>query len=161
MFSDPTQRTRFVLESLQQRGFSIREIARRSGLSRGEVFGILKGQHGTRAATTERTLANLSKDYTMTVLTHSGQRDVEPANADAYSRNGAYWNAIKQVTHSYFRDFSALRPFEGKYIEIIGPNGRERLYFVTDPGEIRRLASAGELDPVEITRGGSGKRRVR
>jgi hypothetical protein len=163
MFRDPTQRTRFLLESYQQRGFSIREIARRSGLSRGEVFGVLRGQHGTRATTTERVVSNLNQDFRINVMTESGQRWVEPTNANAYSLSGEWWAAFKKVVDSYFSDFSSLRQFRGKSIEVIGPNGRERLRLLDDRDAetLRRLAELGEADPVEVTHGGSGRRRVR
>jgi hypothetical protein len=160
---DPTQRTRFVLESLHQRGFTIREIARRSSSSRGYVYAILRGQHGTRATTSERILANLSQDFRINVMTERGQRWVEPTSGDAYSRNGEWWAAYKQVLNSQFTDFSSMRQFRGKSIEVIGPNGRERLRLLDDrdAATLRRLAELGEADPVEVTHGGSGRRRVR
>jgi transcriptional regulator with XRE-family HTH domain len=160
---DPTQRARYVLESLQRQGLSYREIARRSGLSRGEVFGILKGQHGASARTTERALSNLSQDFGLNVMTSEGQRWVDPASANAYSLNGEWWAAYKKVLHNRFTDLSPMRPFRGKYIDVTGPNGRERIYLLSDrdADTLRRLAELGEADPIEVTRGGSGKRRVR
>lgn len=153
----------YRIQGMLRQGYSYRDIASRSGLSRGEVFGLAHAQHATRSATAERALENLNRDFTINILTASGEEWVEPARLDAYSLNGEYWAAMRPVVESNFTDFSSLRPFRGKSIDVIGRNGREKIRLLDDrdAATIRRLAELGELDPVDVTRGGSGRRRVR
>lgn len=153
---------RYRLQAMVNQGFSQREIARRSGLGRGTIYGILHGEHGASAGRASAALNSLNKDYRINVLTSAGTEWLEPTNQRYYSLNGKYWNAIEKVVHSIGEgnpDFSPLKPFRGRSIEVIRPGGgkmKVQLLSDKDAATIRQLFALGELDPVEVTKGGSG-----
>ena len=84
-----------VLLRLEAQGFSQYEIARRTGISRGQVFNILRGRTGIGTKSTKAALESRKTDQKMLLLRDYGGVWVDPANLRQRSLVGEYWNAVK------------------------------------------------------------------
>ncbi len=70
----------------------------------------------------------------------SGSYHVAVRSSTTATRIGEYHNAVRRFVET--GDDSKLRSFAGNY--VVDVEGR-RQYFLTDPGDIRRLARAGQV----------------
>ncbi len=143
------------IKTLEERGFSQYEIARRAGISRGHVYNVLRGRAGLSQSTASEVLKNLNRDYRVHLAREYGIVAVEPANLRQYSLVGKHWNAIQRARES--GDWEPLREFRRKHVYIIDKGKRQKLKLLDDRDSdvLKRLEEFGQLDPQEVTWGGS------
>lgn len=140
--------TKNIVVKMLAEGYSQVEVGRRLGISRGQIYNIKSGRTGAGIKSIESAERSKSIKHEMRLLRSYGSIAVQPANMRERSKIGNYWNAIKTARRE--GDWSKLKIFEGKYIIVIDKGKRERLYFVTDPKELKRLEDEAQLEPITI-----------
>lgn len=143
------------IQDLAREGFSQYEIARRVGISRGHVYNVLRGRAGLSKATAGKVLGNLDRDFKVALPREYGIAWVDPANTRQYSIIGKNWNAIQRARET--GDRAPLREFRRRHAVIVEKGRRVKIKLIDDRDwdALKRLEEAGQLDPQEVTRGGS------
>ncbi|MCH8877951.1 MAG: helix-turn-helix domain-containing protein [Chloroflexi bacterium] len=151
----PKQLAEQHIKTLEARGFSQYEIARRAGISRGHVYNVLRGRAGLSRDTAAKVLGNLDRDFKAALAREYGIAWVDPANSRQYSILGKNWNAIQRARET--GDRAPLREFRRKHAVIVEKGKRVKIKLLDDRDweALKRLEEAGQLDPQEVTRGGS------
>jgi transcriptional regulator with XRE-family HTH domain len=144
----PSHETQALTEQIRRMlkdGYSVREIARRTGISKSHVHNIAIGKRGissTRAATaTER----LSRERSALTVIDGQLRAIDPMTRRDRQKNGRYMRALKDAKRvGDFRDIrrrfrrSVIKTSEGEF------------RFETDPEVLMELDDAGLLDIDEV-----------
>ena len=141
------------VKALKAQGFSRYEIARRLGVQQATVYNWYSGRTGISKKHAERIMASevQSMKHEMLLPRDYGAEWIQPANWRERSKLGSYWNALKIAKRD--DNWTDLKKYEGKYILVVDKGKRERMYFVTDPENIKRLDDEAQLEPIEITFG--------
>jgi hypothetical protein len=164
------------LRMKQAAGVPYRTLAEEYGLSRGTIFGLIRGQHGIRATTAQAALSQGRQDFSTPLIVdprYTGARvGVDPdtglplfhpaRHADA-SKIGSWWRAFQDVKRSRFTDFRALEQFRGAggSVRVVTPNGVLTIQLPSDRDRQTIIEQAAILDtaePLDINRAGSGPR---
>ncbi len=141
------------VKALKAEGFSRMEIARRFGAKHGTVYNWYSGRTGISKKYAEKIMSVevQSMKHEMLLPRDYGAEWIQPANRHQRSKLGSYWNAVKKARSD--DDWTALKKYEGKYILVVDKGKRQKMYFVTDPKDIKRLDDEAQLEPIEITFG--------
>src|SRR5215472_4282910 len=83
------------IRRLRQRGFSVREIGRRTGISKSQVHNIAIGKRGISATRAIAATERLSRERPALVLTDEGLRAVDPLGRRERQKIGRYMRAIQ------------------------------------------------------------------
>lgn len=147
------QRALEQVKALKAQGFSRYEIARRFGAKHGTVYNWYSGRTGISKKYAEKIMSSevQSMRHEMLLPRDYGAEWIQPANWRERSKLGTHWNALKKAKSD--DDWTALKKYEGKYVLVVDKGKRERMYFVTDPKDIKRLDDEAQLEPTEITFG--------
>jgi transcriptional regulator with XRE-family HTH domain len=133
------------IRRLRERGFSVREIGRRTGISKSHVHNISIGKRSISAARAVAASERLSRERPALVLTNEGLRAVDPVSRRERQKIGRYMRAIRDAKNA--ADFRAIhRRFRHTVIKT--RDGEIRLE--TDPATLRDLDDAGLLDIEEV-----------
>ena len=133
------------IRRLRERGFSVREIGRRTGLSKSHVHNIAIGKRGVSASRAMAATERLSRERSALVLTDGGLRAVEPLNRRERQKIGRYMRAIQDAKDT--ADFRAIRR---RFQRMVIKTSQGELRPETDPQVLRNLDDAGLLDIEEV-----------
>jgi lambda repressor-like predicted transcriptional regulator len=137
------------IRRLQAEGFSQREIARRTNVSRRQLRDILSGRRGVGEKTIAAVIESRKTGQAMLLLRDYGSVWVQPANAANRSLLGSYWHALGVARET--GDRSLLEKFKNRTVTVIERGRRGRLKLVTDPAILGRLEDQHQLAPKEVT----------
>jgi transcriptional regulator with XRE-family HTH domain len=143
----PSHESRALVEQIQQlrqRGYSVREIARRTGISKSHVHDISTGKRGVSAARAGAATERLSREQPAYVITDGEIRPVDPLGRRD-RKIGRYWRAVQDARHS--GDFRELRR-RFKRTVIKTSDGEFR--FETGATALHELDDAGLLQLDEV-----------
>jgi transcriptional regulator with XRE-family HTH domain len=152
------ERAEREIRRLAAQGFSQYEIGRRTGISRGQVFNILRGRTGVGQKSVRAVLENVRRDQSMLVLREYGSVWTQPANAANRSLLGSYWNAVKVAREK--GDWGPLQKLRNRSVVVVEKGKRVKLELVTDPATLRDLENKHQLEPIEVTSYGLRRSRT-
>jgi hypothetical protein len=150
----PARRTEAKIRRMRRRGFSEREIGRRTGLGKSFVHDVV---HRKRRLSTQRAAAvseRLSRIVgKMRVIRAGGVLDVvEPLHQRDFSKIGRFWNTLEKARRLGDRNLLE-RELTKAQRTIKTTEGT--IMLETDPDMFRELDDAGLLTPQEILIGES------
>jgi transcriptional regulator with XRE-family HTH domain len=133
------------IRQLRERGFSVREIGRRTGLSKSFVHNISIGKRGVSAIRAASAAERLSHEQPALAIIGGQLRAIDPSSRRERQKIGRYMRAIQDAKRaSDFRDIR--RRFRRTVIKT--SDGEFR--FETDPDTLHELDDAGLLDIDEV-----------
>lgn len=133
------------IRRLRDQGYSVREIARRTGISKSHVHNIAVGKRGVSPARAVAATERLSRERPAFAFIDGQLRAVDPAGRRDRHKIGRYMRAVQDAKLSGdFREIrrrfrrTVIRTSEGEY------------RFETDPAVLAELDDAGLLDIDEV-----------
>jgi transcriptional regulator with XRE-family HTH domain len=146
--SPPSPESRALVEKirrLREVGYSVREIARRTGISKSHVHDISTGRRGVSAARAAAASERLSLERPALAMIGGQIRAVDPVSRRDRQKLGRHWRAIQDARQT--GDYRQVgRSFRRTVIKT--SEGEFRLE--TDPEILRDLDDAGLLDIEEV-----------
>jgi transcriptional regulator with XRE-family HTH domain len=133
------------LQQLRQRGFSVREIGRRTGISKSHVHDILTGKRGVSAARAASATEHLSRERPALAIIDGQIRAVDPVSRRDRQKIGRYMRAVQDARRS--GDFRELRR---RFKRTVLKTSEGEFRFETDPTALRELDDAGLLQLDEV-----------
>jgi transcriptional regulator with XRE-family HTH domain len=133
------------IRRLRERGFSVREIGRRTALSKSHVHNIAIGKRGISTTRANAAIERLSRERPALVLTDAGLRAVDPVSSRDRQKIGRYMRAIQDAKEA--NDFRAIRH---RFRRTVIKTSEGELRLETDPEVLRDLDDAGLLDIEEV-----------
>jgi transcriptional regulator with XRE-family HTH domain len=106
----PSPESRALVEQIQrlrQLGYSVREIARRTGISKSHVHDISIGKRGVSATRAAAATEQLSGDQRGWAIIDGQTLKVDPVSQRDRQKIGRYWHAIQDARRS--GDFREVR----------------------------------------------------
>jgi transcriptional regulator with XRE-family HTH domain len=144
----PSPESRALVEQIQQlrqRGYSVREIARRTGISKSHVHDISTGKRGVSSARATVATEHLSRERPALVFTNGQPLAVDPVSRRDRQKIGRYMRAVQDARRS--GDFRGLRRrFRRTVIKTTEGDLRPE----TDVRALRELDDAGLLQLDEV-----------
>jgi hypothetical protein len=146
--SPPSAESRALVEQIQrlrQSGYSVREIARRTGISKSHVHDISTGKRGVSAVRATAATERLSSQRSAFAVIDGQMSTVDPLNKRERQKIGRYMRAVQDAGRAGdFRHLgrrfrrSVLRTSEGEF------------HFETNANVLRELDDAGLLQLDEV-----------
>jgi hypothetical protein len=146
--SPPSPASRALVEQIQrlrQLGYSVREIARRTRISKSHVHDISTGRRGVSAARAAAATEHLSRERPALAIIGGQVRAVDPMGRRDRQKIGRYMRAVQDASRSGdFRDVrrrfkrTVIRTSEGEF------------RFETDVAALHELDDAGLLQLDEV-----------
>jgi transcriptional regulator with XRE-family HTH domain len=133
------------IRRLRERGLSVREIGRRTGLSKSHVHNIAIGKRSVSTSRAVVATERLSRERPALVLTDAGHRAVDPLSRRERQKIGRYMRAIQNAKEA--ADFRAIRR---RFRETKIKTTEGEFHLETDPDVLRDLDDAGLLDIEEV-----------
>jgi transcriptional regulator with XRE-family HTH domain len=141
------------IRRMRERGLSVREIARRSGLGKSFVHDVTRGKRQISAQRAAIVSERLSRVVgTMRVIVDGQVLIVEPLHQRDFSKIGRYWNVLEKTRR--LGNYDQLKRELTKAQRTIKTT-EGTLVLETDPIVLRELDDAGMLTPQEILIGES------
>jgi transcriptional regulator with XRE-family HTH domain len=144
----PSHESRALVEQIQQlrqRGYSVREIARRTGISKSHVHDISTGKRGVSAARAAAATEHLSRERPALAIIDGQIRAIDPVSKRDRQKIGRYMRAIQDARRS--GDFRELRR---RFKRTVIKTSEGEFRFETDTTALRELDDAGLLQLDEI-----------
>jgi transcriptional regulator with XRE-family HTH domain len=133
------------IRRLRERGVSVREIGRRTGLSKSHVHNIAIGKRGISSARAIAAVERLTRERPALSIIDGQVRAIDPLSRRERQKIGRYMRAIQDAKDD--NDFRAIRR-RFRHTVIKTSEGEFRLE--TDPEALRNLDDAGLLDIEEV-----------
>ena len=144
----PSTESRALVEEirrLRERGFSVREIGRRTGISKSHVHNIAIGKRGISPSRAVAATERLSREQPAYAIINGQLLAIDPTSRRERQKLGRIWRAVQDAKRSGdFRDIR--RRFRRTVIKT--SDGEVR--FETDPEVLSELDDAGLLDIDEV-----------
>jgi transcriptional regulator with XRE-family HTH domain len=144
----PSHESRALVEQIQQlrqRGYSVREIARRTGISKSHVHYISTGKRGVSAARAAAATEHLSRERPALAIIDGQIRAIDPVSKRDRQKIGRYMRAVQDARRS--GDFRELRR---RFKRTVLRTSEGEFRFETDTTALRELDDAGLLQLDEI-----------
>jgi transcriptional regulator with XRE-family HTH domain len=144
----PSHESRALVEQIQQlrqRGYSVREIARRTGISKSHVHDISTGKRGVSAARAAAATEHLSRERPALAIIDGQIRAIDPVSKRDRQKIGRYMRAVQDARRS--GDFRELRR---RFKRTVLRTSEGEFRFETDTTAMRELDDAGLLQLDEI-----------
>jgi transcriptional regulator with XRE-family HTH domain len=144
----PSHESRALVEQIQQlrqRGYSVREIARRTGISKSHVHDISTGKRGVSAARAAAATEHLSRERPALAIIDGQIRAIDPVSKRDRQKIGRYMRAVQDARRS--GDFRELRR---RFKRTVLRTSEGEFRFETDTTALRELDDAGLLQLDEI-----------
>jgi transcriptional regulator with XRE-family HTH domain len=133
------------IQRLRKLGYSVREIARRTGISKSHVHDISTGKRSVSAARAATATEQLSRERPALAIIDGQIRAIDPMNRRDRQKIGRYMRAVQDARRS--GDFRGLhRRFRRTVIKTTGGDLRPE----TDVQALRELDDAGLLQLDEV-----------
>jgi transcriptional regulator with XRE-family HTH domain len=133
------------IRRLRERGFSVREIGRRTGISKSHVHNIAIGKRSISTARAVTASERLSRERPALVLTEGRLRAVDPVSSRDRQKIGRYMRAIQDAKE--VNDFRSIRH---RFRRTLIKTSEGELRPETDPEVLRDLDDAGLLAIEEV-----------
>jgi transcriptional regulator with XRE-family HTH domain len=133
------------IQRLRQFGYSVREIARRTGISKSHVHDISTGKRGLSATRAAAATQQLSGDQRGWAIIDGQILKVDPVSQRDRQKIGRYWHAIQDA-----RRFGDFREIRRRFRRTVIKTNQGELRFETDPTMLRDLDDAGALQLDEV-----------
>jgi transcriptional regulator with XRE-family HTH domain len=144
----PSSESRALVEEirrLRERGYSVREIGRRTGISKSHVHNIAIGKRGISPSRAVAATERLSREQPAYAIINGQLLAIDPTSRRERQKLGRIWRAVQDAKRSGdFRDIR--RRFRRTVIKT--SDGEVR--FETDPEVLSELDDAGLLDIVVV-----------
>jgi transcriptional regulator with XRE-family HTH domain len=144
----PSSESRALVEEirrLRERGYSVREIGRRTGISKSHVHNIAIGKRGISPSRAVAATERLSREQPAYAIINGQLLAIDPTSRRERQKLGRIWRAVQDAKRSGdFRDIR--RRFRRTVIKT--SDGEVR--FETDPEVLSELDDAGLLDIDEV-----------
>ena len=144
----PSHESRALVEQIQQlrqRGYSVREIARRTGISKSHVHDISTGKRGVSAARAAAATEHLSRERPALAIIDGQIRAIDPVSKRDRQKIGRYMRAVQDARRS--GDFRELRR---RFKRTVLRTSEGEFRFETDTTALHELDDAGLLQLDEI-----------
>jgi transcriptional regulator with XRE-family HTH domain len=144
----PSSESRALVEQIQQlrqRGYSVREIARRTGISKSHVHDISTGKRGVSAARATAATEHLSRERPALAIIDGQIRAVDPVGRRERQKIGRYMRAVQDARRS--GDFRELRR---RFRRTVLRTSEGEFRFEADANALRELDNAGLLQLDEV-----------
>jgi len=133
------------IRQMREAGYSVREIARRTAISKSHVHNIAVGKRGVSVMRAAVATERLAREKSALVLIDGQIRAIDPMTRRDRQKIGRYMRAVKEAKR--FGDFRDIRRRFGR-TAIKTSEGEFR--FETDPEVLVELDDAGLLDIDEV-----------
>ena len=146
--SPPSPASRALVEQIQrlrQLGYSVREIARRTGISKSHVHDISTGRRGVSAARAAAATEHLSRERPALAIIGGQVRAVDPMGRRDRQKIGRYMRAVQDASRS--GDFRDLRR---RFKRTVIRTSEGEFRFETDVAALHELDDAGLLELDEV-----------
>ena len=130
---------------LRQRGYSVREIARRTGISKSHVHDISTGKRGVSAARAAAATEHLSRERPALAIIDGQIRAIDPVSKRDRQKIGRYMRSVQDARRS--GDFRELRR---RFKRTVLRTSEGEFRFETDTTALHELDDAGPLQLDEI-----------
>ena len=144
----PSHESRALVEQIQQlrqRGYSVHEIARRTGISKSHVHDISTGKRGVSAARAAAATEHLSRERPALAIIDGQIRAIDPVSKRDRQKIGRYMRAVQDASRS--GDFRELRR---RFNRTVLRTSEGEFRFETDTTALHELDDAGFLQLDEI-----------
>jgi transcriptional regulator with XRE-family HTH domain len=144
----PSHESRALVEQIQrlrQRGYSVREIARRTGISKSHVHDISTGKRGVSAARAAAATEHLSRERPALAIIDGQIRAIDPVSKRDRQKIGRYMRSVQDARRS--GDFRELRR---RFERTVLRTSEGEFRFETDTTALHELDDAGPLQLDEI-----------
>jgi transcriptional regulator with XRE-family HTH domain len=133
------------IRQLRERGYSVREIARRAGISKSHVHDISTGKRGVSAARAAAATEHLSREHPALAIIDGQIRAVDPMGRRDRQKIGRYMRAVQDARRS--GDFRELRR---RFKRTVIKTSEGEFRFETDATALHELDDAGLLQLDEV-----------
>ncbi len=133
------------IRRLRERGFSVREIGRRTGLSKSFVHNISIGKRGITSARANAAAERLSRERPALAIIGGQMRAIDPASRRDRQKIGRYMRAVKDAKRA--GDYREIRR---RFRRTVIKTSEGEFQFETDPTVLMELDDAGILDIDEV-----------
>ena len=133
------------IRRLRERGFSVREIGRRTGLSKSHVHNIAIGKRGLSPPRAAAAAERLSRERSALVIIEGQVRAVDPVNRRERQKIGRYMRAVQDAKDD--NDFRAIRR---RFRRTVIKTSEGEFHLETDPEFFRYLDDVGFLNIEEV-----------
>ena len=144
----PSPASRALVEQIQrlrQLGYSVREIARRTGISKSHVHDISTGRRGVSAARAAAATEHLSRERPALAIIGGQVRAVDPMGRRDRQKIGRYMRAVQDARRS--GDFRELRR---RFRRTVLRTSEGEFRLETDANALRELDDAWLLQLDEV-----------
>jgi transcriptional regulator with XRE-family HTH domain len=144
----PSPEAEFLAKQIRQMreaGFSVREIARRTGISKSHVHNIDIGKRGVSAARAVRAAERSSRERWALTLIDGQMRAVDPLTQRDHQKISRYMRAVKDAKR--FGDFRDIRR---RFRRTVIKTSEGEFRLETDPRILMELDDAGILNIDEV-----------
>jgi transcriptional regulator with XRE-family HTH domain len=146
--SPPSPESRALVEEirrLRERGYSVREIARRTGISKSHVHDISTGKRGVSTARAAAATEQLSRERPALAIIDGQIRAVDPVSWHDRRKIGRYMRAVQDARRS--GDLGTIRR---RFRRTVLKTSEGEFRFETDASVLRELDDAGLLQLDEV-----------
>jgi transcriptional regulator with XRE-family HTH domain len=144
----PSPESRALAEQIQrfrQLGYSVREIARRTGISKSHVHDISTGRRGVSAVRAVAATEHLSRERPALAIIDGQIRAVDPISRRDRQKIGRYMRAVQDARRS-----GDLRDLSRRFRRTVIKTSEGEFRFETDVTALRELDDAGLLELDEV-----------
>jgi transcriptional regulator with XRE-family HTH domain len=135
------------IRQLRQRGYSVREIARRTGISKSHVHDISTGKRGVSAARAAAATEQLSRERPALAIIEGQVRAIDPVSKRDRQKIGRYMRAVQDARRS--GDFRQLRR---RFKRTVIKTTEGEFHIETDVTTLQELDDRGLLQLDEVFR---------
>jgi transcriptional regulator with XRE-family HTH domain len=133
------------IRRLREAGYSVREIGRRTGLSKSFVHNISIGKRGVSTARAATASERLSRELPALILTNGELRAIDPLSRRERQKIGRYMRAVQDAKHT--GDYRQIRR---RFRRTVIKTSEGEIRPETDPEVLLDLDDAGLLDIDEV-----------
>jgi transcriptional regulator with XRE-family HTH domain len=144
----PSPESRALVEQIRQlreRGYSVREIARRTGISKSHVHDISTGKRGVSAARATAATEHLSRERPALAIIDGQVRAVDPMGRRDRQKIGRYMRAVQDA-----RRLGDFRDLRRRFKRTVIKTSEGEFRFETDVTALHELDDAGLLQLDEV-----------
>jgi len=143
--SPETQSLTEEIRRMLKGGYSVREVARRTGISKSHVHNISIGKRGVSTTRAAAATERLSRERSALALIDAQLLAIDPKTRRDRQKIGRYMRAVKDAKR--VSDFRAIRR---RFRRTVIKTSEGEFRFETDPEVLMELDDAGLLDIDEV-----------
>ena len=133
------------IRQLRQRGYSVREIARRTGISKSHVHDLSTGKRGVSAARATAATEQLSRERPALAIIEGQVRAIDPVSKRDRQKIGRYMRAVQDARRS-----GVFRQLRRRFRRTVLKTTEGKFRLETDANVLRELDDAGRLQLDEV-----------